>query len=113
MPIKSMAEKEQEWTTWWADRTKLISDDGSQSIWEKQQAVLREKKNWWFYRYKERYLTRDEKELQWRNYWESAHGEGSEPFNGAEKKVWWRQTFGEECPSSAMELWLAEVRVSK
>jgi hypothetical protein len=112
MATKTMAEKEQEWTKWWAARP-LMHDDGSQSQREKDTSVLREKKNWWFYTYKEHYWTREDKELQWRNYWESAHGEGSEPINGAEKKLWWRQTFGEECPPSAMELWLAEARATK
>lgn len=112
MATKTMAEKEQEWTKWWAARP-LVHDDGSQSQREKEMSVLREKKNWWFYTYKERYLTREDKELQWRDYWESTHGENSEPLDGAEKKQWWRQTFGEECPRSAMEIWLSEARASK
>ena len=41
-------------------------------------------------------LTMEYKERQWLGYWARAHGEYSEPFNGHEKKLWWRQTFGEE-----------------
>jgi len=41
-------------------------------------------------------LTMEYKERQWLAYWASAYGEHSEPFNGHEKKLWWRQTFGEE-----------------
>ena len=107
-----MEQKEQEWSTWWASRPR-VRDDGSQSVWVKEQAVLREKKNWWLHTFGEHYWTREDKELQWRNYWESAHGENSEPFNGHEKKLWWRQKFGEECPPSEMEIWLAETRPSK
>ena len=91
----SMEQKEQAWTTWWASRP-LCGDDGSQSVWEKEQAVLREKKIWWFYTYGERYRTQEEKEEQWRDYWEKAHGEYSEPLDGYEKTLWWRHTFGEE-----------------
>lgn len=89
-----MEQKEQAWTAWWASRP-LCSDDGSQSAWEKQRAVLREKKNWWFYTYGERYWTREDKEEQWRSYWLEAHGEHSEPLDGHEKRAWWQQTFGE------------------
>jgi hypothetical protein len=91
----SMEQKEQAWTAWWAARP-LYSDDGSQSAWEKERAVLREKKNWWYHTYREHYWTREDKEEQWQSYWEEAHGEGSEPFDGHEKRAWWRQTFGEE-----------------
>ena len=58
----SMEQKEQAWTTWWSERTKFMRDDGSQSQWEKDKAVLREKKNWWFYTYGERYWTKEDKE---------------------------------------------------
>ena len=99
----TMWQKEQQWTAWWAARP-LVNDDGSQTGWEKEQAVLREKKNWWFYTFKEPYWTREDKELQWRNYWEGAHGEGSEPFDGAEKRQWWRKTWGEDPPLSAGQI---------
>jgi hypothetical protein len=39
--------------------------------------------------------TMEYKERQWLGYWASAHGD-SEPYNGHEKKLWWRQTFGED-----------------
>jgi hypothetical protein len=107
-----MEQKEQEWTAWWASRPRA-RDDGSQSVWVKEQAVLREKKNWWLHTFGEHYWTREDKELQWRNYWESTHGENSEPLDGMEKKQWWRQTFREECPPSEMEVWLAETQTSK
>jgi hypothetical protein len=90
-----MEQKEQAWTAWWASRPKC-RDDGSQSVWVKEQAVLREKKLWWHRTYGEPYWTQEDKELQWRTYWESAHGEGSEPYDGHEKTLWWRKTFGEE-----------------
>ena len=105
MPL-TMFQKEQAWTTWWAARP-LFSDDGSQSAWEKERSVLREKKNWWFYTYGERYWTLEDKEEQWRNYWEGAHGEGSEPHDGAEKRQWWRQTFKEDPPLSRRQIELA------
>jgi hypothetical protein len=89
-----MEQKEAAWSTWWASR--LCGDDGSQSIWEKEQAVIREKKKWWFHTYGEPYWTREDKELQWRTYWEEVHGEGSEPFDGLEKKLWWEKAFREE-----------------
>ena len=56
----SMEQKEQAWSTWWASRP-LVHDDGSQSQREKEWSVLREKKNWWFYTYGERYWTREDK----------------------------------------------------
>ena len=112
MATKNMEQKEQEWTAWWAARP-LVCDDGSQSVWEKEQAVLREKKNWWLHTFGEHYWTREDKELQWRNYWESTHGENSEPLDGMEKKQWWCQTFGEKCPPSEMETWLTETQTSK
>jgi len=94
MTTKSMEQKEQEWSTWWASR--LYVNDGTLSVWAEEQAILREKKNWWFYTFGERYWTREDKEQQWRDYWEATHGEDSEPFDGNEKKLWWRKTFGEE-----------------
>jgi hypothetical protein len=39
--------------------------------------------------------TMEYKERQWLGYWASAYGD-AEPFNGHEKKLWWRQTFGED-----------------
>lgn len=36
------------------------------------------------------------KERQWLGYWARAYGEYTEPFDGHEKKLWWRQTFGED-----------------
>jgi hypothetical protein len=101
-----MWQKEQAWTAWWAARP-LFSDDGSQSEREKERAVLREKKNWWFYTFGERYLTVEDKDEQWRNYWEGAHGEGSEPHDGMEKRLWWRQTFKEDPPLSKTQIDLA------
>ena len=68
----TMWQKEQEWTAWWTPRAMRMVDDGSQSVWEKKMAVLREKKNWWFSTFGERYLTVEDKEEQWRNYWEGA-----------------------------------------
>jgi hypothetical protein len=90
-----MEQKEKAWSSWWASRP-LVHDDGSQSQREKERSVLREKKNWWFYTYGERYWTREDKELEWQTYWEELHGENSEPQEGPEKKVWWEKTFGEE-----------------
>lgn len=55
--------KEQQWTVWWAERTKLVNDDGTRTAWEKQQAVIREKKNWWYYTFGEPYWTVEDKEL--------------------------------------------------
>lgn len=103
----TMWQKEQEWAAWWTPRAMRMVDDGSQSVWEKKMAVLREKKNWWFSTFGERYLTVEDKEEQWRNYWEGAHGEGSEPHDGAEKRQWWRQTFKEDPPLSARQIDLA------
>jgi len=90
----TMAQKEAAWSAWWASR--LCGDDGSQSIWEREMAVLREKKLWWHRTYGEVYLTREDKELQWQAYWKSAYGEDSEPHEGHEKALWWLQTFREE-----------------
>jgi hypothetical protein len=106
MATKSMEQKEQEWSKWWAARP-LVCDDGSQSVWEKERAVLREKKFWWQRTFGEPYWTREDKELQWRNYWEGAHGEGSEPYDGAEKRQWWRQAFKEDPPLSRTQIELA------
>lgn len=39
--------------------------------------------------------TMEYKERQWLGYWARAHGD-AEPYDGHEKKLWWRQTFGEE-----------------
>jgi hypothetical protein len=49
-------------------------------------------------------LTMFQKEEQWRNYWEGAHGEGSEPYDGAEKRQWWRQAFKEDPPLSKTQI---------
>jgi hypothetical protein len=85
---QSMQQKEMAWNAWWHERTKLMRDDGSQTGWEKQRAVLREKKLWWSRIYGEPYWTQEEKEGHWQAYCES-----SGPL---EKQVWWQETFGEE-----------------
>jgi len=103
----TMWQKEQQWTAWWADRTKLMQDDGTRTTWEKEQAVLREKKNWWLYTFCEPYWTVEDKELQWRSYCEEAHGVGSQPVDGLEKRQWWRKTWGEDPPLSGPQIDLA------
>ena len=84
-----------------------MHDDGSQSQWEKEMSMLREKKAWWFHTFGEPYWTLEDKDLQWRNHWESAHGEDTEPFDGLEKRIWWRQAFKEDPPLSARQIKLA------
>ena len=103
----TMWQKEQKWSAWWADRAKLMQDDGTRTSWEKEQAVIREKKNWWFYTFNEHYWTVEDKELQWRNQWESVHGVGSEPVDGLEKRQWWRKTWRETPPLSGPQIDLA------
>ena len=103
----TMWQKEQQWTAWWADRTKLMQDDGTRTTLEKEQAVLREKKNWWFYTFKETYWTVEDKEMQWRNQWDSVHGGDKALFDGLEKREWWRKTWSEAPPLSARQIDLA------
>ena len=92
----SMEQKEQAWKTWWASRA--CGDDGSQTGWEKEQAVLREKKNWWFHTYREHYWTREEKELQWRTHCASVEDGEQKLSNEMEKSRWWARVFGELAP---------------
>ena len=101
----SMWQKEQQWAAWWDERTKLMQDDGTQTGWEKEQAVVREKKSWWFHTFGECYWTVEDKELQWRNHCMSV--EGGDAGDERKKRVWWRQLFKEDPPLSAAQIELA------
>jgi hypothetical protein len=96
----SMEQKEAAWSAWWYERTRLIVDDGSRSSWEKEQAVVREKKQWWYSTYGVPYWTQEDKELQWLGYCDKAK---REPYDGPEKVLWWHQAFGEQYVPMAIE----------
>lgn len=95
---------EESWKAWW-DARPLCGNDGSQIGWEKDLAVLREKKNWWHQTFGENYLTVEDKELEWRNHCVSV--EGGDAGDEREKRAWWKRVFNEAPPLSGPQIELA------